>query len=110
MAKKKQSNNDQEVQLRKQCYQLSTEGKNSHRDPKRLSTDQESGFISGFKRAKSGKPEWFFDVSRAPHNQPCKIDKELEQAIVNSRIKLSKRDTPQTQYAFCGAIAIQSGA
>ena len=58
------------------------------------------------KRAKSGKPEWFFDVSRAPHNQPCKIDKELEQAIVNSRIKLSKRDTPQTQYAFCGAIAI----
>ena len=46
------------------------------------------------------------ELSRAPHNQPCKIDKEIEQAIVTSRIKLSKRDTPQTQYAFCGAIAI----
>ena len=58
------------------------------------------------KRAKTGDPEWFLDISIAAHNQPCKIDKELENAIVKSRVKLSKRDTPQTQYAFCGAIVI----
>ncbi len=30
----------------------------------------------------------------------------MEQAIINSRIKLAKRETVHTQYAFCGAIAI----
>lgn len=30
----------------------------------------------------------------------------MEQAIVESRKKLTKRDTPETKYAFCGAIAI----
>ena len=38
--------------------------------------------------------------------QPNKIDKKLEQAIVNSRKKLVSRDTEATRYAFCGAIAI----
>lgn len=57
-------------------------------------------------RAASGEPQWYLELSRAPHTQPCKIDKELERAIVDSRIKLFKRDTPQTKYAFCGAIAI----
>lgn len=58
------------------------------------------------KRAQSGKPDWYLDESRVPHNKPGKISKELERAIVNSRIKLVKRDTPETKYSFCGAVAI----
>ena len=46
------------------------------------------------------------DNSQAPQSRPTKIDVEVENAIVDSRIKLSKRDTEETKYAFCGAIAI----
>ena len=48
----------------------------------------------------------YLDQSRAPHHKPGKISKELEQAIITSRLKLVKRDSPETKYAFCGAIAI----
>ncbi|MDR4499572.1 MAG: hypothetical protein MRK02_16885 [Candidatus Scalindua sp.] len=53
-----------------------------------------------------GEREWYLDKSKEPHHKPGKINKELEQAIVESRKKLVTRDRPSTKYSFCGAIAI----
>jgi putative transposase len=57
-------------------------------------------------RFKSGDPEWYLDVSKAPKNKPNKTHPNLEDDIAQSRKKLSARDTPETKYAYCGAIAI----
>ena len=46
------------------------------------------------------------DESKEPKAKPKKISKELEEQIVQARKKLARRDTPQTRYAFHGAIAI----
>jgi hypothetical protein len=58
------------------------------------------------KRFQSKDPEWYLDESKEPKTQPHKVTKELEDHIVQTRKKLTKRDTPQTRYAFHGAIAI----
>ncbi len=58
------------------------------------------------KRFQSNDPEWYLDESKEPKTQPKKVSKELEDHIVQTRKKLTKRDTPQTRYAFHGAIAI----
>ncbi len=57
-------------------------------------------------RSKSNDGQWYLDESKEPKAKPNKITKELEEAIVQTRKKLVKRDTPQTRYAFQGAIAI----
>lgn len=57
-------------------------------------------------RFKSGDAQWYLDKSKEPKTKPTKIDAELEQAIVQSRVKLVKRNTPETRYAFHGAVAI----
>lgn len=57
-------------------------------------------------RWRTGDPEWYLNETKEPHNKPNKIDNGLEQTIVESRKKLKRRDTPETQYSFCGAIAI----
>lgn len=57
-------------------------------------------------RAQSGKPEWYRDESTAPHSLPGKIAQGLEEAIIDSRKKLVRRDTDETNYSFYGAIAI----
>ena len=41
-----------------------------------------------------------------PHTKPGKIDESVEHAIVQSRQRLKRRDTPATRYAFCGAVGI----
>jgi transposase-like protein len=103
--KKKSQNNEKEIQLRKLCVQLSAEGKNVTQIHRELNRTRDWVY-KWLKRAQSGQSEWYFDQSRAPRNKPGKIGKDLQQAIVNSRIKLAKRDTPETKYAFCGAVAI----
>ena len=103
--KKNSKNNEEEIQLRKLCVQLSAEGKNVTQIHRELNRTRDWVY-KWLKRAQSGQSDWYLDQSRAPHNKPGKIGKELEQAIVNSRIKLAKRDTPETKYAFCGAVAI----
>ena len=87
---KKHQNNEEEIQLRKLCVQLSAEGKNVTQIHRELNRTRDWVY-KWLKRAQSGKSDWYLDESRAPHNKPGKIGKELEQAIVNSRIKLVKR-------------------
>ena len=103
--KKNKKNNEEEIQLRKLCVQLSARGKNVTQIHRELNRTRDWVY-KWLKRAQSGQTDWYLDQSRAPHNKPGKIGKELEQAIVNSRLKLVKRDTPETKYAFCGAVAI----
>lgn len=57
-------------------------------------------------RSKSGAEHWYLNDSKVPIKRPKQIDKETEQAIVHSRKHLEKRDTPQTKYAFYGAVGI----
>ena len=103
--KKNTKINEEEIQLRKLCVQLSAEGKNVTHIHRELNRTRDWVY-KWLKRARSGQSDWYLDQSRAPRNKPGKIGKELEQAIVSSRIKLAKRDTPDTKYAFCGAVAI----
>jgi hypothetical protein len=58
------------------------------------------------KRFESKDPEWYLDESKEPKTKPSKINSELEAVIVSSRQQLVKRDTPETRYAFHGAVAI----
>ena len=103
--KKNPKNNEEEIQLRKLCVQLSVEGKNVTQIHRELNRTRDWVY-KWLERSRSGQSDWYLDQSRAPRNKPGKIGKELEQAIVNSRIKLAKRDSPETKYAFCGAVAI----
>ena len=103
--KKNSKNNEEEIQLRKLCVQLSAEGKNVTQIHKELNRTRDWVY-KWLGRSQSGQSDWYLDRSRAPLNKPGKIGKELEQAIVSSRIKLVNRDTPETKYAFCGAVAI----
>jgi hypothetical protein len=103
--KKNSKNNEEEIQLRKLCVQLSAEGKNVTQIHRELNRTRDWVY-KWLERSQSGQSGWYLDQSRAPLNKPGKIGKELEQAIVKSRIKLAKRDSPETKYAFCGAVAI----
>ena len=103
--KKNSKNNEAEIQLRKLCVQLSAEGKNVTQIHRELNRTRDWVY-KWLERSQSGQSDWYLDQSRAPRNKPGKIGKELEQAVVNSRIKLAKRDSPETRYAFCGAVAI----
>lgn len=57
-------------------------------------------------RFKSNTHEWYLDESKEPKTKANKIDAELEAMIVQTRQQLVKRDTPQTRYAYHGAVAI----
>jgi hypothetical protein len=103
--KKKLKNNEEEIQLRKLCVKLKAEGKNVTQIHRELNRTRDWVY-KWLERSQSGQPDWYLDQSRAPRNKPRKIDKELELAIVKSRIKLAKRDLPETKYSFCGAVAI----
>jgi hypothetical protein len=46
------------------------------------------------------------DESKEPKVQLKKIDAKLEDVIIQTRQQLVKRDTPQTRYAYHGALAI----
>ena len=58
------------------------------------------------KRFKSNDPQWYLDESKEPKTKSNKIDSKLEAVIIKTRQQLVKRDTPQTRYAFHGAVAI----
>ena len=58
------------------------------------------------KRSKLGNAQWYLNESTEPKRKPNKINPELEMNIIKSRKKLVKRDTPETRYAFHGAVAI----
>ena len=58
------------------------------------------------KRYKSGDPQWYLDNSKEPKIKPTKIELNVENDVIEIRKKLVKRDTPETRYAFHGAIAI----
>ncbi|MBU4189408.1 MAG: integrase core domain-containing protein [Candidatus Thermoplasmatota archaeon] len=58
------------------------------------------------KRYKSEDGQWYLNESTEPKRKPNKIDPVLEMNIIKSRKKLVKRDTPETRYAFHGAVAI----
>lgn len=57
-------------------------------------------------RAQTGDAAWYLSQSTTPHHQPSKLSAELEEEIVHSRQFLARRDTPDTRYAFCGAVGI----
>jgi len=103
--KKNSKNSEEEIQLRKLGAQLSAEGKNVTQIHRELNRTRDWVY-KWLERSQSGQSDWFLDQSRAPHSKPGKIGQELEQAIVSSRVKLAKRDSPETKYAFCGAVAI----
>ena len=102
---KKNKDTEKEIRLRKLCVQLKADGKNVTQIHRKLNRTRDWVY-KWLKRAQSGKNDWFLSESRAPHNKPSKINKELEQAIIHSRTKLVNRNTPDTKYAFCGAVAI----
>jgi putative transposase len=58
------------------------------------------------KRYQSKDSEWYLDESKEPKTKPRKIDAELEAVIIRTRQQLVKHDTPQTRYAYHGAVAI----
>lgn len=58
------------------------------------------------KRFESNDPQWYLDESKEPKTKSNKIDPKLEAVIIKTRQQLVKRDTPQTRYAFHGAVAI----
>ena len=102
---KKSKTSEQEIGLRQRCVRLHQEGKN----PTEIHTLLERSrdwVYQWLKRSKSNDPQWYLDDSKEPKNKPSKITKELEERIVEVRQKLVRRDTPQTRYAFHGAIAI----
>jgi len=57
-------------------------------------------------RGKSEEENWFLNETTEPRNKPNKIAQEIESEIINSRVRLIKRETAETKYSFCGAIAI----
>lgn len=85
--------------------ELSKEGKSPTQIHKELhrTRDWVYKWISRFE---SGDPQWYLDESKEPKTKPTKIDASLEDDIVNIRKKLVKRDTPETRYAYQGAVAI----
>ncbi len=60
------------------------------------------------RRYQSNDPEWYLDESKEPKTKPGKIDAGLEAVIIRTRQQLMKHDTPQTRYAYHGAVAIQT--
>jgi len=58
------------------------------------------------KRYQSNDPEWYLDESKEPKTKPRRIDAGLEAVIIQTRQQLVKHDTPQTRYAYHGAVAI----
>ena len=57
-------------------------------------------------RSQTGADGWYLNLSTEPHHQPHKLNHATEQAIVHSRQFLERRDTPDTKYAFYGAVGI----
>lgn len=57
-------------------------------------------------RAQDNDPEWYLDESRAPKLNANKLDPKVETVIVQTRQQLVRRDTPETRYAYHGAVAI----
>jgi len=102
---KKSKINDEEIKLRKRCVDLHKEGKNPT-DIHRILHRTRDWVYQWLNRYKSEDPKWYLDKSKQPKNKPNKIDEKLENEIVAIRKKLVKRDTPETRYAFHGAIAI----
>lgn len=58
------------------------------------------------KRYQSNDPEWYLDESKEPKTKPNKIAPKLEAMIIQARHELVRRDTPETRYAYHGAVAI----
>jgi len=58
------------------------------------------------RRFQSNDSEWYLDESKEPKTKTNKLNAELEAVIVQARQQLVKRDTPQTRYAYHGAVAI----
>lgn len=57
-------------------------------------------------RFQSNDPDWYLDESKEPKAKPTKLNAELETVIIHTRQQLAKHDTPQTRYAYHGAVAI----
>lgn len=102
---KKSKTTEQEIELRKRCIELHKAGKTPtaiHQELKRT----RAWAYKWIERHQSNDPEWYLDESKEPKTKTNKIDSELEAVIVQTRQQLVKRDTPQTRYAFHGAVAI----
>lgn len=101
----KSKTDENEINLRKQCVELSKSGKNISEISVLLQRTR-PWVYKWLKRSKSADSQWYLDESKEPKAKPNKVPKKLEEHIVQTRKKLAKRDTPQTRYAFHGAIAI----
>lgn len=72
--------------------------------PKAIYTDlgkTKPWFFKWLKRFKSGEPDWPKDLSRRPHSSPKKINKTMEQTVIEARQQLEA-----TPYAQIGASSI----
>jgi putative transposase len=56
-------------------------------------------FFKWLKRYKEGNDNWWEELSRKPHSTKQKIDKDMEQAIIDTREKLER-----TLYAQIGVL------
>ena len=59
-------------------------------------------FFKWLNRYKQGNDDWFQELSRRPHSTKQKIDKDMEQAIIDTRKELER-----TLYAQIGALNIK---
>jgi len=59
-------------------------------------------FFKWLNRYKEGKDNWWQELSRKPHSTKQKIDKDMEQAIIDTRANLER-----TLYAQIGALNIK---
>lgn len=92
--------NRDEHEIRKEAINRFLEGKKPYRIYRDLGRSKQ-WFFKWLTKYKSGDPGWFMDISRAPHNIRNKIDKELEERIVEIREQLMA-----TKYSQVGANAI----
>ena len=74
MVEKNAKFNEEEIQLRKRCVQLSAEGKNVTQIHRELNRTRDWVY-KWLKRAQSGQSDWYLDQGRAPHHKPGKIGK-----------------------------------
>lgn len=102
---KKTYSDGHEINKRKQCQVLYLSGKSVCKISTELHRSRKWVY-KWVKRSKSDDKEWYKSQSRRPHTSPNKILTHLEAEVVNSRINLQKRDTPETKYSFCGAVGI----
>ena len=91
----------EEIEIRKQAISRYENGESPKQIYQSLGRSKK-WFFKWFKRYKNGDSNWWEELSRRPHTSKDRIDRSMEQAIIDTREKLEK-----TLYAQIGALNIK---